>query len=190
MTRWSADRRHGLYLDVREVLSRYARAVDRSDWAAMIETYHPDAVDDHGEFKGSREGLAEYLQQNTDSMTLLMHQLGNTLLLEVDDDRRMVVAETYCTGWMSYRAGGEAPAILKDALGSGSTEETVLVALGNRYLDVLCENDGLLQIFRRTVIAEWAQAFPAANAIPLSDRLTGADVPDDLSNRTLDELLA
>ena len=40
---------------IREVLTRYCRAVDRMDRDLLISVYHPDAVDDHGFFVGARE---------------------------------------------------------------------------------------------------------------------------------------
>jgi len=33
---------------IRDLMSRYARGVDRGDWDLVRDTYHTDATDDHG----------------------------------------------------------------------------------------------------------------------------------------------
>ena len=38
---------------IRDVLSRYARGVDRCDLGLLKSAYHPDGYDDHGFFKGN-----------------------------------------------------------------------------------------------------------------------------------------
>ena len=44
--------------EIRDLISRYARGVDRADWDLVRDTYHPDATDDHGDYKGEWEGLS------------------------------------------------------------------------------------------------------------------------------------
>jgi hypothetical protein len=47
--------------EIRDVMRRYARAVDRMDLAVIRSCYHPDAVDERGPYSGSAEGFFEYL---------------------------------------------------------------------------------------------------------------------------------
>ena len=36
--------------EIRDLMMRYARGVDRGDWETVRAVYHPDARDDHGDF--------------------------------------------------------------------------------------------------------------------------------------------
>ena len=38
-----------------DCLTRYGRGVDRFDRELVLSAYHPDAIDDHGAFVGTRE---------------------------------------------------------------------------------------------------------------------------------------
>ena len=44
---------------IRDVVYRYARGVDRRDFALVRGCYHPDATDDHGRFVGNGWEFAE-----------------------------------------------------------------------------------------------------------------------------------
>ena len=39
--------------EIREVILRYARGIDRMDFDLVSACYHPDAYDDHGTFQGN-----------------------------------------------------------------------------------------------------------------------------------------
>lgn len=47
--------------EIREVILRYTRGVDRHDDATIASAYHPDATDDHGPYIGNREGLIDHV---------------------------------------------------------------------------------------------------------------------------------
>lgn len=72
---------------IREVLQLYARGVDRRDWALVASTYHPDAHDDHGGYKGGVTGLLEWLERRHASIEQSMHFLGNCLIDFRSDSR-------------------------------------------------------------------------------------------------------
>ena len=38
---------------IEQVMRRWARAVDRRDWALVREVFHPGAIDDHGMYKAA-----------------------------------------------------------------------------------------------------------------------------------------
>ncbi len=46
---------------IRDVLARYWRGIDRCDVELVRSTYHPDAYDDHGYYKGPIDGFLESL---------------------------------------------------------------------------------------------------------------------------------
>lgn len=58
-----ADRlvRLGNQQAIRDVLARYWRGIDRCDPELVRSTYHPDAYDDHGYYKGGIDGFIESL---------------------------------------------------------------------------------------------------------------------------------
>jgi hypothetical protein len=73
---------------IRDVLYRYARGVDRKDEALLKSCYHPDGIDAHWSFIGNGHDFAEEI--------LRPHQMGQipnfkhfitNILIEVSDDR-------------------------------------------------------------------------------------------------------
>ena len=66
--------------EIEDVMRRYARAVDRGDWDLLRSVYHPDAHDDHGEYKGDIDGLIKWLDIRFANVDNSMHFLGNCLI--------------------------------------------------------------------------------------------------------------
>jgi len=66
--------------EIEDAIRRYARGVDRGDWEAVRSTYHPDARDEHGEYKGDIDGLIKWLEQRFAGIDNSMHFLGNCLI--------------------------------------------------------------------------------------------------------------
>ena len=79
--------------EIEEVIFRYARGVDRRDWDAVSACFHPDAIDQHGEFTGTPPEFIEWVRKRHANVPFSMHFVGNCLI-EFMDDRRAVV-ETY-----------------------------------------------------------------------------------------------
>ena len=50
---------------------RFSRGIDRFDRALMLSAFHPDAIDDHGEFVGTPEQLFDFSFGNLESRSLL-----------------------------------------------------------------------------------------------------------------------
>lgn len=46
--------------DIRDCLVRYCRGVDRFDREMVRSAYHPDAMDDHGDFVGGVENFIDW----------------------------------------------------------------------------------------------------------------------------------
>ncbi|MCJ7436647.1 MAG: nuclear transport factor 2 family protein, partial [Acidimicrobiia bacterium] len=47
--------------EIRDVLIRYTRGIDRMDADLVRSTYHPDAHDDHGAYQGGVDGFIEWV---------------------------------------------------------------------------------------------------------------------------------
>ena len=78
---------------IEDCLKRFARAVDRQDWAAAREMYHPGAFDDHGFFKGPPDAFLAHVAGLHAKQDHSMHFNTNVLIEFQARDRAFV--ETY-----------------------------------------------------------------------------------------------
>jgi hypothetical protein len=72
------------YLDreaIRDVLFRYAHGIDRCDPKILETVYWPEGVDDHGDFKGTRDAFIEWVMPLLkDLMSVTQHQMSNIFI--------------------------------------------------------------------------------------------------------------
>lgn len=129
---------------IREVLARYARAIDRADAALLKSCYHPDAIEEHG---GTFSGNAwAYVEQAIPKVTLMgpmQHLLGNSFI-ELDGDVAHV--ETYV--WTFAR------------FADGTREWDTFT--GGRLLDRFERRGGEWRIAHRRTIFDWNRDVPSA----------------------------
>jgi len=78
---------------IEDCLKRFARAVDRQDWAAAREMYHQDAWDDHGFFKGPPDAFLAHIEKLHEQQDHSMH-FNTNVLIEFQSKERAFV-ETY-----------------------------------------------------------------------------------------------
>ena len=129
-------------LEIRRVLARYCRAVDRGDVELLKSVYHPDATDDHGTFQGSGWDFAEALVPAMDESSLSsQHHLTN-VLIELDGDRAAV--ESYVLALHPVRDRASA--------------REVHALAGGRYLDRFEKRNGEWKIADRRVVIDWTRA--------------------------------
>lgn len=127
--------------EIRELLYRYCRGVDRGDAEMIASVYHPDAEDDHGTFKGAGRDFANAIVARYDSIEGSgLHHVTN-ILVELDGDT--AVGESY---FISFNPD---PAMVR----SGSIR-----IVSGRYLDRFERRADSWRIARRQVIIDWAQA--------------------------------
>jgi hypothetical protein len=130
--------------DIRDVLYRYCRGVDRLDFDAVRSCYHPDALDHHGEdYVGGVDGAIAHFDANLKLFERTMHFLGN-ILIEVDGSTAR--SEAYAIALHRLAARGDKP--LRDFL------------VGLRYVDDFEERDGCWKISRRVCAFEWSRIDP------------------------------
>lgn len=126
---------------IRDVLYRYCRGVDRGDAKLIASVYHADAIDEHGAFRGPGVEFAGYVVQAMDAVSIVgQHHLTN-ILIEVDGHR--AAAESYFIALHPHQPEGEAAPIL--------------AAVGGRYLDRFECRDGVWKIAHRQVVLDWTQ---------------------------------
>lgn len=131
--------------EIQDAMNRYSRGVDRSDWELVRSTYHPDATDEHGDFKGSIDGLIEWLDKRFAGCDNSMHFLGNCLIEFAGTDLALV--ETY---FVSRRLR---PPTAEERKTIGPRDAMCREAWG-RYVDRFERRDGQWRVAQRTVVLE------------------------------------
>lgn len=127
-----------------DVINTYSRGVDRLDRDLIVSVFHPDALDDHGVFIGSREEFADWAIANH-SATHQSHQhciFNHTCDLDGD----VAHTETYYMFVAMNRAGTRV----------GNSAAEPLASSGGRYIDRLEKRDGRWAISVRVCLREWA----------------------------------
>ncbi len=126
--------------EIYEVLTRYCRGVDRCDVEMIRSVYHPDAIDDHGMFKGLGTDFAPWIVAwELENIKQCQHFIGN---FSCDLQGDTAYTETYC---LSFNEGTR---------GENST-------VYNRYIDRFERRDGVWKIAARLVVLDLTRVEPA-----------------------------
>jgi ketosteroid isomerase-like protein len=124
--------------EIRALLARYVRGVDRADIEMIKSCFHPDATENHGPFQGSGIEFAERPSRKTLATRSMHHLLGQTLL-EIDGDTAQ--SETYFSCSLVRRKSEDDPYRFVEAWG--------------RYVDRIERRDsGRWLIARRRVVMD------------------------------------
>ncbi|BAX93975.1 hypothetical protein MSG_03849 [Mycobacterium shigaense] len=124
--------------ELRALVNAYCRAVDRADYAALRQLYHPDATDTHGEFStGGVEQFIEQLQAAEPYVRVSQHNITTTNFVIDGDTAR---GEIYCLVFHTF----------------AGPEHDIDVLIGGRYLDEYTQHDGRWKFSRRTIVADWS----------------------------------
>lgn len=132
--------------EIRDLMARYCRAVDRADWEALRATYHPDAFDDHGDFKGSVDDFIEYARNRTGQVPQMMHILGSCLIEFAEKD--VAIVETYFS--TAHTLSDE----VHRTYGTEGAIGPVQFSQYGRYCDRVERRDGAWKTARRIVVFE------------------------------------
>lgn len=144
-------------------LVRYCRGVDRRDLALIRSTYHPDAFDDHGSYKGDVEGFLAFVEKEVHArFRITQHKLGQSLI-EIDGDEAW--SESYATCHHVMAEVMAEPVAGAAAGVSGAARDVADMVMGIRYLDRFERRNGEWRIARRELRWEWVR----------TDRLEGLD---------------
>jgi cation transport regulator ChaB len=132
--------------EIRDLMSRFARGVDRADWDGVRETYHKDAYDDHGDYKGGTDGFIEFGRSRTGGATQVMHFLGECLIEFASPT--VAIVETYFM--TAHTLGSEA----QRQYGATNNGGPVQLSHYGRYADRIEKRDGIWRIAHRIVVFE------------------------------------
>jgi hypothetical protein len=120
---------------ITDCLHRYARGVDRHDVELLRSAYHEDAIDDHGNFVGTRDEFVEWVMQFHADHVRHQHAISN---ITIDLDGDVAHTETYYFVVLQYH------------------DDTQPLAInGGRYLDRFEKRDGVWAIAERVSLNEW-----------------------------------
>jgi hypothetical protein len=157
--------------EIRDVMARYCRGVNRLDIDLVRSCFHPDAWEDHGAFHGEASAFCDGLRAGLESFTLTFHFVGNSLI-EIEGDSAS--HETY---FIAYdRLPADESGVEKD------------VIFGGRYLAVHeRRNGGPWLIAERTVVHDWHRVDPVGEVWPYAASFAqAAQGHEDLAYRLLD----
>ncbi|MEM6105696.1 nuclear transport factor 2 family protein [Mycobacterium sp. 050272] len=124
--------------ELHQLVTAYCRAVDRADYDALRDLYHPDATDSHGSFSsGGVEPFIAQLQAAQAYVRVSQHNITTTNFVVDGDGAR---GEIYCLVFHTF----------------AGPEHDIDVIIGGRYLDTYIRHDGRWKFFQRTIVADWA----------------------------------
>ena len=135
---------------IRQLLYRMSRAIDRHDMDLRASVWHDDSIDNHGIFDGTMADYTAWLltdQSPLSQFDQTQHMLGN-ILIELDGD----VADTE-----SYLL---ATHVMHDDAGE------YFDIMGCRYFDRLERRDGEWRIAVRQVLVDWRTALRVDETCP------------------------
>ena len=135
--------------EIEDCLKRFARAVDRQDWALARELYHEGAFDDHGFFKGPPDALLAHVAKMHEHQDHSMHFNTNVLIEFSAKDRAFV--ETYVLVLQRFRPG--APIVPAGSQGLRNLASA-------RYLDRFEKRSGEWRVAHRTLVFGDVEAEP------------------------------
>lgn len=121
--------------EIFELVNRYTRGVDRHDVETMASVFHPDAIDNHGDFLGNVDEFIEWVNTGHSAATEShMHNITSHTS-EIEGD--VAHAESYVIVVLRPEDG-----------------QPVRIG-GGRYLDRLERRNGEWRIALRRVIMDW-----------------------------------
>ena len=124
--------------EIRDLMARYARGLDRRDFEAVASCFAEDAFADYGGPAGSAQGREAILKvvRVVKRFILTMHFMGDqTVVLRGDE----ADVETYATDQLRYEKDGT----VYDMTG------------GLRYADTMVRQDGRWVIKHRVMHTDW-----------------------------------
>jgi 3-phenylpropionate/cinnamic acid dioxygenase small subunit len=136
--------------EIEDCLLRYARCIDRRDWAALGDCFHEDAIDRHGEFHGTAEEFVAWVSDRHATVPFSMHFLGNCLIEFRNED--VAAVETYFVAIQRRER----------TAADGAVEGTDFEVFG-RYVDRFERRNGAWKMAARQVVYDSTSTRPSTN---------------------------
>ncbi len=124
---------------LRKLVHRYCRAVDRGDVAELRSLYHHDAEDAHGSF--SSGSASDFIDQLVAARPYLRSMQHHVTTANFAIEGEMAEGEVYTIATHTFIAG----------------DRDVDLIVGGRYLDRYEKRDGAWKIIERAIVTDTAQ---------------------------------
>ncbi len=162
--------RHADVTAIEQALYLYARGVDRRDWELVRSAYHPDAIDNHGNYKGPIDGFVSSLILRHAHIVQSLHVISNVLVEFNAPDSALV--ESYFTAYqrLSPTAGASRQTYLNGERAT-DTDSVDNEAIG-RYVDHFTRREGQWRIQRRDVLFDLYRSRIAQRDAPVNPALS------------------
>lgn len=135
-----------------DLVYKLARGIDRCDRDILLSVFHPDATDDHGQFKGTAVEFVDWVLPVVATMERTQHFIGN-VLIDVDGNE----------------AWGESYFIANHDM-NGPDGSPIRYVVSGRYLDRFERRNGEWRIAHRGCVFDWNATHPKTDAW---DRIEG-----------------
>jgi len=124
---------------ITDVIYGYCLAVDRLDFKAMTELYHPDGFDDHGHFgEGPVKNFFSFVEKNVAGGSIgRVHHAVTNIVLKLDGD--YAESQSWFFGFHVIEEEGKEP------------WDYVIIG---RFLDKFEKRNGQWKIFHRRVVPD------------------------------------
>jgi ketosteroid isomerase-like protein len=139
--------------EIRAVLARYARGIDRMDFDEVRACYHEDATDAHGGYNGDIDGFIGHSLKWADRVESKTHVFGQSTI-ELDGDSAWVESYCLCLLRMKPENGGPPSDRLANI----------------RYVDLFERRDGVWRIARRKLVHSPSRLDPVEIPVPLAEQ--------------------
>ena len=141
--------------EIRSVLMRYCRGIDRRQLDLVRSCYHPDATDEHGDFAGTVDQFLAHCSASLQAFESTVHFVGN-ILIEIDELRHnQARCETYVVAF--HR--------IPPRRGRPRRDHVV----GLRYIDDFECRDGRWLIACRVCAFDWTRTDPVGAGWDFTD---------------------
>ena len=155
--------------EIRDVLYRYARGVDRKDVDLLKSCYHAEAIDAHWSFIGNAHEFAdEILKPHQMGQVPLYKHFITNILIEVSGDRAFCESSYLFTQTLQL-----------------NSERSAAMTNEGRYLDIFERRDGEWRILFRLLVPEaggWSLPIPTpgpSGGTGPDERQRAGSFPDD-----------
>ena len=131
------------HTEIRDVLARYARGIDRADGALLKSCYHADAIEEHaGNFEGNAHEYVDEAIPRVLQMGMMQHLLGSSYIDMAGDT---AYVETNLWTFVRFEKDGE----------------PIDTFTGGRLIDRFERRDGTWKIQHRRTVLDWNRDTPS-----------------------------
>lgn len=138
-------------LEIQDVIYRWCRAVDRLDRQGLLNTFHPDAVERHGDHVGTAVEVIDSIVTRHQSIPFVSHLVGNVLIEFAGTDVALV--ETYMRN--IRRLPADSPELAKLLDGRKASFPTTDLFTASRFVDRFERRAGRWRVAERTLVQDW-----------------------------------